>query len=336
MYLNFTNNYYKNIALSKKNINYENNHTPEDAFLLLLKEIDFEVVDNLCKKVSNKISLSPKEVYRLIQNKDSNIDFKKLVLDTAYEILSLDEKLGSKTTNNHNASSFISHCLYEGKLASQLAIALGLDPSTSMKLGILHDIGRKIDHSFNHTIKGFEYLINQGYEDEAFCTLTHSFLSVPKLNTYKGNRCANCEPSIEGFYVDKNGKGIFKKNTKLDDITNFLESYEYNLYDLILNISDLMAMSTKIVSPYERILDVYSRKTPDPKNSPFFKVCFINNLNRLLHLITNDETYNYIINIKDFKSIEEIDNLLIYISNNFMKVYLGVINNKKNELNSLK
>lgn len=203
---------------------------------------------------------------------------------------------------------------------------MGLNPDVGMKLGILHDIGRKFDQSFMHTIKGYEYLCSLGYNDEAICCLTHSFLSD---ETSKGNRSANCDPAPEGFYVNEEGKGVFREESNKDDITYFLEQYNYNLYDIILNISDLMATSKGITSPYDRVLDVYTRKSPDI-NSPFFKVCFVNALRRMLYMMYEDEKYSKLYNKNEVPD-ENVDNLLIETSNEFMSKYTELQSKTKNK-----
>ena len=329
MYLNFSSDKYKNYVSKIKTVEYEDDVTSYDAFLILLNGLDYETVENLCISVCQAINDSnPLDIYNMIQNKKVSEEEKKLILDEAYKLIHSGQKLGNKIVNNHNTSSWITHSLFEGELACFFASKTGLNPDTARKLGLLHDIGRKFDQSFMHTIKGFEYLMEMGLLKEAFCTLTHSFLSMPKNGVYKGNRCANCDPAIPGFYVDKDGFGVIAEGNKVDDITKFLENYEYNLYDIVLNISDLMATSSGIVSPYERMLDVYTRKTPD-KNSPFFKVCFINALNRLLHLISMDDSFYKEVNINDFDSLEEINNLLISTSTNFMELINQELKDKK-------
>jgi len=328
MKLDFSSDVFKDRALAITNINYENNITADDAFFIVLKGLDYQTIDNLCEEVKNKLKFGEsKKIYEFIQSERCNQEFKQIVLDTAYELIHNNIYLGNKIVNDKfNASSWISHSLYEGEVAYSLAIAMGLNGECAKKLGILHDIGRKFDHSFNHVIKGYEYLTLLGLNEEAICCLTHSFLSIPYDNKLKGNRCANCDPSIPGFYVDDNGKGVFKDNSYKDDITLFLENYNYNDYDTILNISDLMAMSSGIVSPYDRMLDVYTRKTPDSINSPFFKVCFVNSLRRLLYKITNDSMYQEIYNIKE---VESIDELLINTSDEFISMYSELIINKR-------
>ena len=111
---------------------------------------------------------------------------------------------------------------------------------------------------------------NEGWEEEAISCLTHSFLN--------GGRCASNEQAEEGFYVDENGNPCWKPETEKDDITLFLENYQYSTYDIVLNIADLMATSDGIVSPYDRIEDIATRRKLDPTNRGYFLAEFTNTL----------------------------------------------------------
>ena len=323
MRLNFNSEEDKTRALNTSGVNYENGLTAASAFLVVLNGLDYETMDNLCEEVANVISYDPKEVYDMIQNGCSEED-KEVILKTAYSIIDSNRPIGNKTDGKHNASAWISHSLFEGRASSILAEYMGLNPDVAMKLGILHDIGRKFDQSFMHTIKGYEYLSKLGFYDEAICCLTHSFLSD---ESSKGNRCANCDPALEGFFIDEEGKGRFRNESDKDDITYFLEQYNYNMYDVILNIADLMATSKAITSPYDRVLDVYTRKNPD-SNSPYFKVCFVNALRRMLYMINKDEKYTKLYNKNEVPD-EMVDPLFIETSNEFMESYLA-LQNKSN------
>ncbi len=329
MKLDFSSLLFKELAFRCSAVSYETKLTAADAFLLVIKDLDYETLDVLCKIISNDLEIDSIEFYKMLQYDKLDKETKDMILDKAYDIISDGYHLGSKRNGSYYASSWVEHSLYEGHVASILAHKMGLDEDTAMKLGILHDIGRKFDHSFFHTIKGFEYLTAMGFEKEAICCLTHSFLPVLEEDTLRGNRCACCDPALEGFSVDENGRGVFKDNSMKDDMTLFLEKYNYNSYDIILNIADLMATSNGITSPYERMLDIYSRKTPDSKNSPFFKVCFINSLNRLLFQMTQDEKYERNRNIKEFSSLDEIDDCLIDTSNDFIDQYNQLLEEEK-------
>lgn len=141
---------------------------------------------------------------------------------------------------------------------------------TAQIQGILHDYGRKITHSFEHVTRGYEKLVDEGWENEAVAALTHSFLN--------GGRCASNESAEEGFYVDEKGNPDWRPETEKDDITLFLENYKYSKYDDILNVADLMATSSGIVSPYDRIQDIATRRKLDPTNRGYFLAEFTNKL----------------------------------------------------------
>lgn len=287
-YLNFSGNYYRNIIKHKVTANYENNRTSADAFLLCIKDLPYEELDNLCKEIElyyrykeNPISLSLEDCYKLTQGQDTldiqcDKEFKKILLTLAYQCLDKGKTVGSKLRDNSNSSttSWISHCLYQGETAAVLAKNLGLNPDTARKLGILHDIGRKYVHSLLHTVAGFETLVDEGWIDESFICLTHSFIG--NTLTHKGGRCCGCDPALPGFYVDENGNPQWTKSAEKDDVTTLLESYNYNLYDSIINMSDLMATSYGTLSPYDRVLDISTRTTPDPQNRNYFKAEFTN------------------------------------------------------------
>ena len=329
MNLDFTNLMFKEMACRTSSVDYENGLTPEGAFLIVLRDLDYETIDHLCKKVGNQLAMDPIEIYQMIRVDRFDIETEKLILETAYDIIHAGGHLGSKKSGEYIASGWIEHSLYEGELASVLAEEIGLDGDTAKKLGILHDIGRKFDFSFRHTIRGYEYLAAMGFEKDAICCLTHSFLSVPIDGSFKGNRCANCDPALDGFMIDEEGNGVIPDEDKKDDMTRFLEQYSYNPYDMIINIADLMAKTERIVSPYERVTDIYRRrKVVDSRNSDFFKVSFINAMRRLMYQITKDDYYQETYSLQNL-SPQEIEILFKKASDDFSNIYDSIIENKK-------
>lgn len=327
MYLDFSKDVFRQYALNITAINYENQLTPHDAFLLLLLGIDFESINNLCEEVARNIGIdNAKYIGDIISRGPNSIKdakIKQLILATAYDIIHKGGFLGNKVNEyGFNTSSWISHCLYEGELASNLASRMGLDPDTAKKLGILHDIGRKFNHSGGHITIGYEYLLSLGYKEEAICSITHSFLPVLKNNNLKGNRFANCGPVLEGFYIDDEGNGALREGSKLDDVTRFLENYQYNLYDVLINIADLMADSTGILAPYDRVkLILGRRKNIDSQGISFFKVCLINMLRWLMFSINGDEKNSKQVNITDFPSPDDIERKLQTTSEDFFQMF---------------
>ena len=334
MKLNFENDYYKKEAFKhSKQHNYENSNKAKDAFFIVLKDIKKEDMSNLIalvqqnfKKMYN-LDLSEDDVYEITQRSGLKNEYKELLLELAYTCIDNGQHLGNNTIldGKINTSSWISHSLFEGRLCRQLAIKEGLNPETAQKIGILHDYGRKYTHSFEHVIIGYEKLIDLGWNEEAIACLTHSFIN--------GNRCANNEPAEEGFYVDGNGNPQWEEEVQKDDITEFLESYKYNEYDNILTIADLMSTDRGIVSPFDRIEDIATRKKPDIKNRAYFIAEFSNKLNEYITKINKTKSVNIKIIKADHKSsLEHIMLQFKKVSDRFFKEYKeNVIINKNNE-----
>lgn len=310
--------------LLKTDYNEQNIHSKEDAFILLINNTEYDNLSNLCEMIysSNNLSFaSLKEVFELTQTNYSNLDFntKRIILDNAFKCLENGKTLGDKTINEGkiNTSSWFSHSLYIGKLCFDLARILGLNEEIAFTLGILHDIGRKYDHSFNHVIKGCEFLYSIGWYNEAIGCLTHSFVN--------GGRCSNNEPALSGFYVDENGNPKWEKAAKIDDVGYFLNHYDYTDYDRILNIADLMATDKGIVSPYDRIEDIATRRKIDPINRGYFLSDFTNLLVDFMKRTGSiDEDYPYIKATKNIK-IEEINEKFKIVSQYFYDFYLNKI-----------
>lgn len=323
MKLNFENDYYKKEALEhSKEYNYENNNTVEDAFLLVLKDIKKEDLSNLIILIQKtfikkyNLKLTENEAYEMTQKNGLKIEYKKILLELAYKCIDNNQHLGNNTIldGKINTSSWISHSLFEGRLCKQFALMEGLNPKIAQKIGILHDYGRKYTHSFEHVIVGYEKLIDLGWNSEAIACLTHSFIN--------GNRCANNEPAEEGFFIDDKGNPQWEENTAKDDITKFLENYKYNEYDNILTIADLMATDRGIVSPFDRIEDIATRKKPDVKNRAYFIAEFTNKLNEFMRKVYKNKLTNVELTkaTKDI-SLEELMKQFKIVSDKFFDEY---------------
>lgn len=322
--LYFTNNKYKNIALNLQSSN-ENIHSSIDAFFLLIKGINIEDLSNLCKMIqqcyasfSHPIKLSIEDCYKLTQNNDIDEIEKSIIVQLATQHINNGNNLGNNTINNGkiNTSSWLSHSFYVGEVCSLLASKLGLDEDKARTIGLLHDYGRKFNHTFLHVIKGFEELVNLGWKNEAIGCLTHSFVN--------GGRCSNNEPAIEGFYVDENGNARWHSNTSKDDITVFLENYKYTDYDVILNIADLMATSEGIVSPKQRLDDIATRRIIDPINRGYFLADITNTLIDILKKmnLSNDD-FKYI-KADKYTSLEQIQNYFDEVSKYFYDIFTNI------------
>lgn len=270
------------IIRSKTGEQKEKLHSVPEAFMILIKGMEKENLDNLCEALGGYYpELTEDELYNLTQGEGQIFENNpKIVANVIFNCANNCLTQGKHMGNNEiaggkiNTSSWISHSLYEAKVAGALAQMLGVDKEKAMTLAILHDFGRKSTHTFEHVTQGFDDLVKLGWESEARAALTHSFIN--------GGRCANCDPAEEGFYLDEEGKPKWEHEEDKDDVAKFLELYTYDIYDDILNIADLMATDRGIVSPAERIEDIATRKTPDTKNRNYFLCEFINKMHEIL------------------------------------------------------
>ena len=279
----------KDRLLNIKEVNYDTGRTSYDAFIVLLKGLPYGAMDNLCNELVNHYNYGDgKYYYDKIQNDTGDEAFKRDVMECAYNLIHNGMCLGTEIVNGHNISTWLGHCLLEGEICSIFARELSLDEDIARKLGILHDIGRKITHSFGHVWEGYKYLMEHGWDEEAICCLSHSFLVNPDISDH-AHRCASCEPSIDGFKVSDDGEPYYEDESELDDLGLFLKSYPQNIYDMLLNIGDLMATSSSILSPLDRIDDITTRKVPDERSRRYFLVSLNNFLSYLLNKLAGNE-----------------------------------------------
>ena len=310
MKLFFSNEDYYNRAMVILGGNCKRSLDRDKAFLLLLSDIEFKDLENLCNKVAIKYNINPMDAYNAIQTGDKKIT--ENVLDIAYDLIERGNYLGNNMVNDSiNTSSWLSHSLYEARLCEILANKLNLDVDIAFNYGLLHDYGRKYSHNFSHVIKGFEELSDMGIRECRAC-LTHSFINDGRFSN-------NEIPDVEYEYVDN--KEQF--SSEYDDLSKLLKNINYTDYDRILNISDLMASDRGILSPIDRIYDILSRRGDLDKapNRIYFLTSFYNTLLWYLNSVGIKTEYNYL----DFNnlSLDEIYKYLENISNVFYRKIIG-------------
>lgn len=153
----------------------------------------------------------------------------KLTSEKALELL---ESAKGKTEGD----GWIKHSICVGNAAGIIAEALSLDKEKVKTLGYIHDIGKAVGNFTSHTMNGYNYLKELGYDEEyANVCLTHSYL----------NNDINCTAA-----------GI------PDDIpfrTNFIKNHEYTIYEKIINLCDLMC-TTKVLTIDKRLIDIIIRR----------------------------------------------------------------------------
>ena len=310
MQLRFKDKHYYDKAievLSSKKI--ESNLTKEEAFILLISDLEKEELINLCNLLSNKLNISVDDAYKIIQDGKK---YELIILELALDIVLNNNYLGEKYVNKYNTSSWINHSINAALVTYNLANMLGLDSNYAFIYGLLHDYGRKYVHSFEHVIKGFEALIDMGYESESKACLIHSFINA--------SRYCLMEVADSSFYLDENNKERFNDSSKMDDLCLILGNTNYTDYDRILNIADLMATFSGIVSSKDRIKDIITRRN-NLEEAPNWKCFLVSYYNLIVYILNKLNLNNDYIEVDMDISLEKIKELLFDISDKFYNIY---------------
>ncbi|MBP5684337.1 MAG: hypothetical protein J6X02_03675 [Bacilli bacterium] len=317
MKLFFTNEDYYYKAMLILNSECKTSLTRVDAFILLISNLPFGDLENLCIEIGRYYNISKEDAYKLLQTGK----IKDNLLDLAYNIIDSGSYLGNRVINNFNTSSWLSHSLYEARLCEILASKLNLSKDIAFNYGLLHDYGRKYAHDFSHVIKGFEKLVDMGLKESRAC-LTHSFINDGRFNN-------NEIPDVEIKYV--NGKEYFEN--EYDNLSKLLRNYSNTDYDRILNIADLMASSHGILSPMERLHDILSRRGELDKspNRIYFLTSFYNTLLWYLKKINECNELNYL----DYKDLS-LSDVYKYLDNISSTFYNVVMDSEKKRIKEVK
>ena len=321
--INFTNKKYLEILKDNDNNSINGDKcefSPSEAFFHLIKGVGKDDLENLCVQIRSKLKavygddeLSLDEAYSVLQGNNirdleltdaQKQNVQNIALEEAYEIIESNNNsetkfLGNKTImeGKINTSGWISHSLHMGRFVETITSEindkqnLNIDTQGVKALAILHDYGRKFDHTMGHVIKGAERLIDEGNINVAKAAVIHSF--------FAGKRCANNEPAVEGFYMDEKGRECFKELAPKDDIREYLDNYKLTIGDLMLNLGDLVATDKGIVPLTDRLKDIASRRPAldEEPNREFFLLQVINGMSLTLEKMNVEVPEEILVNI---------------------------------------
>lgn len=159
---------------------------------------------------------------------------------TSKKALEMLDNLRGKTKSDR----WIGHCICVGNTAGEIAKALAekgynVDIDKAIALGYVHDIGKHSNKPQSHEIKGYEYLKEQGYDEDYYnICLTHSYL----------NNDINC---VAGGVQDP------KDNPTLAE---FIKNHKYTIEEKIVNLCDLMCpQGGKVFTIDKRLIDIMTR-----------------------------------------------------------------------------
>jgi hypothetical protein len=135
---------------------------------------------------------------------------------------------------------WVQHSCFVGKAAEAIAGQHPrLDPQRAFILGYLHDIGRRAGVAdMRHTLDGYYFLMEQGFETAARICLTHVF-PVKRLEAVAGKwDCTRQE---------------------LDFLAEYLTSVEFDEYDRLIQLCDAIALPSGYCLIEKRLMDVALR-----------------------------------------------------------------------------
>ena len=139
-----------------------------------------------------------------------------------------------------NPGPWVDHSLNTGKAAQLIAKEdKDLDENTALVLGMLHDIGRRYGvTSMRHSIDGYKFATEKGYDLWARICITHSF-PVKNINAVFGKwDCSEAEYKF---------------------VKEYLDNIEISTYDKLIQMCDALALPTGYCLMEKRMLDVAMR-----------------------------------------------------------------------------
>lgn len=139
-----------------------------------------------------------------------------------------------------NPGKWIDHSINAASAARRIALHHPvLDPEIAYILGLLHDIGRRKGvMQMRHSVEGYKFLMGLGYDDAARICLTHSF-------PYKDIHaiCGKWDCTDEDITL----------------IESYIDGIEYNGYDKLVQLCDVLALPTGFCIMEKRFVDVALR-----------------------------------------------------------------------------
>jgi putative nucleotidyltransferase with HDIG domain len=138
-----------------------------------------------------------------------------------------------------NPGPWVAHSKNVALAAKCIAEHSNLDAETAYTLGLLHDIGRREGITkMRHTLDGFKFLQNLGFDDAARICITHSFV-LKSMAAHEGRWDCSSE--------------------ELEFLTDFVNTTEFDDYDKLFQLCDALALAEGICLIEKRIVNVALR-----------------------------------------------------------------------------
>lgn len=139
-----------------------------------------------------------------------------------------------------NPGPWVCHSWYVAEAARAIAQRHpALEPESAWIMGFLHDIGRRAGKTaMRHTLDGYAFLMEQGFETAARVCITHVF----PVKDLQAVACQwDCSAEEMAF------------------LEAFLAGIEFDLYDRLIQLCDAIALPTGFCLMEKRLMDVAMR-----------------------------------------------------------------------------
>lgn len=145
-----------------------------------------------------------------------------------------------KTAVQLNSGKWEQHSISAAENARLIAEKIDyLDSDKAYTMGLLHDIGRRAGVTgIKHIFDGYDYMMSLGETEIARICLTHSF-PLKNINTFSGKYDCSDE--------------------QLVFLQEFLNSVEYNDYDILIQLCDAISLPDGACIMEKRFVDVAIR-----------------------------------------------------------------------------
>lgn len=162
------------------------------------------------------------------------------MIPTKAEALELLEQARQKDPERNNC--WARHSILVGDVAGKIAAAVNekgqhFDVDRVAAMGYLHDIGKALDEFYLHPVKGYDYLMGLGY-DEDFCAvcLTHSFVNNDPFCMF----------------------GEYMREERDKFLIEYIRKHQFTDEDNLLLLADCMACD-EVMTVDKRMIDIIYR-----------------------------------------------------------------------------
>lgn len=178
---------------------------------------------------------------------------KKIRMGSLPSLKEADEIL--REAEQLNPGPWVKHSLFVAQGAKLIALYCeGMDAEAAYIVGLLHDIGRRFGiTNMRHSIDGYNYLIEKGYDFAGKICLTHSHPTGNIKEAFGKWDCSNEEYKF---------------------VENFLHTTEYDDYDRLIQLCDSLALPNGFTLMEKRMIDVALRHGLNDYIVPKWKATF--------------------------------------------------------------